>query len=204
MAIADVTTLVVAAVGVAGTMGAPWLSARSQRADARDQEDRERGAREDKRRNREFENRRKFYAALNRSARSYRSAIRNYAWAVWRGDHTEDDLGEVQRAREIYKEHYSEAQMVLPQPTLEVAEAVNSWLGHGYKLIRSLKDCADPQGEVDEVLTWLRGPLKATVAVLRQALREDLGAVETTIDHRERLASLDLSTLPQPAERVRM
>lgn len=84
MASTDLTTLVVAIAGVAGTMGSPWLSQRARRAELREQADRESRVREEDRIDRAFEHKRTLYANLNRAARIYRSTARDVAliWAV--------------------------------------------------------------------------------------------------------------------------
>lgn len=189
MSSADLVTLTVAVVGVGGTMGAPWLRERSRRAEARDQAERDREVRAEERFNESFDQRRDFYAALNSAARRYRSSMRDYVRARRSLGHREADLAVLERAREVFKENYAQAQMVLPQKTLTIAEAVNSSLGFGYRIVRVLAAKADDGGQGERVLSWLREPLSDAVSLLRDALREDLGVIDSIPDLEDRLAA---------------
>ena len=200
----DLTALVVAVVGVAGTMGAPWLSQRAHRWEAREQAERDERAREQERRDQAFEHRRELYAALNSTARAYRSTARDMALSLRRGEPVDrQELAGIDRARDAYREQYAQAQMVLPQRTLEVVEEANRCLGHGYESVRRLALVRDPQDAADPALAWLRGPASDAVLLLRQALREDLGVIEPIADLEQQLAKLEDQRTLRGAEAVR-
>ena len=183
----DFTALAVALVGVAGTMGAPWLTQRARHAESRDQAEREVRAREASWRDQLFEEKRALYAALNSVTRAYRSALRDCASMVPPSGSAEA----LELARTAYREQFAQAEMVLPQRPFEVAVVTNEHLGYSYKLILNLY-AADPVQAVDEVLTLVRGPVAEAVELLRLALREDLGVIERVDDLGAQLAALPI------------
>lgn len=205
MAGTDLMALVVAVVGVAGTMGAPWLSQRVHQGEAREQAERDEHAREWERRDRAFERRRDLYAALNSTARVYRSVTRDVALSLRRGESVvHGGLAGIDRAREAYRAQYAQAQMVLPQRALEVAEETIRCLGHGYELVRRLALASDPRQAAEPTLAWLRGLLSdAVLLLLRQALREDLGVIEPIYDLEDRLGKLADDRVVHGAEAAR-
>lgn len=184
---ADLTPLAVALVGVAGTMGAPWLTQRARRADARDQSERDERAREASRTDQLFEEKRALYAALNSVTRAYRSALRDCASV----EPSHGSLEALEQSRMAYREQFAQAEMVLPPRPFEVAVVVNEHLGYGYKLIIS-RFAGDPLEAVSEVLTLVRGPVAEAVELLRLALREDLGVVEPVADLEAQVAALPI------------
>lgn len=189
----DLTALAVAAVGVAGTMGAPWLTQRAHRAEARDQAKREERAREASRQDQLFEEKRALYAALNSASRTYRSALRDCAAAVWNSEPSEESYAAADRARTQYRELYAQAQMVLPQRPFGVAEVADDHLGYCYKLVLGLSSGAGARRDAERVFAWTSGPLVAAVSLLHLALREDLAVIERVTDLEAQLAALTIS-----------
>ena len=188
----DFTALAVAAVGVAGTMGAPWLSQRAHRADTQAQAEREERAREAARNDRLFEEKRSLYVALNSTARAYRSALRDCVLAVWHEGPTEASYTELEQARTNYREQFARAQMVLPQRPFQVVVRVNEHLGYGLKITLGLLVGADSRQAADDVLEWTRGPLLDAITLLNLALREDLAVIARVPDLEARLDALPL------------
>src|SRR5215472_5586990 len=97
-------TLVVAVLGVAGTLSSPLLSQRIA-ARAKEQEfDLQRRQRQEEReagrQQAEFEERRSMYARLNTAARRYQQALRAYVRAMADGAVTDKARAELADARE--------------------------------------------------------------------------------------------------------
>jgi hypothetical protein len=142
---ADFTTFVVAGVSVVGTLGGTFLTQRagfrnkqlelsSQQAEAVTQADAIRLA-----------ERRALYADLNATARAYRSGCYDCVQGLTVDDHgrraIEPDVGLVEGmrlARTAYRDVYARAQMVLAEPTLDVASEANACLGFGYAVVQRL------------------------------------------------------------------
>ena len=188
----DFTALAVALVGVAGTMGAPWLTQRARHAEARDQAVRDERAREASSRDQLFEKKRALYATLNTATRGYRSALRDCALELGSPQPSEESFTALDQARAAYREQYSQAEMVLPARPFEVAVIANEHLGYGYKRMMRLVVSTNRLQDADQVLAFVRGPLVVAVELLRLALREDLGVVEPTDDLEAQLAALPI------------
>ncbi|MFD7920055.1 hypothetical protein ACFV3R_12620 [Streptomyces sp. NPDC059740] len=192
----DVTTLAVALISVAGTLGGTLggavLSQRASRAEAREQNRRADRQREQERAEQVQQAKRDLYAQLNTTARAYRVAARDVVKAVERGE--SPDPGPLDVAKEAWAEQYSQAQMVLAKDVLDVASGLNSALGVGYAVVKHL--LADPGDAVAlrRAAAWFSGPLSDGVYLLRVTLRHDLGVeAEATFerDRLEMLAALD-------------
>ena len=191
VASADLTTLVVAVVGVAGTTAAPWLTQRARRAEARDQAENEARVREEERRDLAFERKRTLYVELNRVARIYRSSARDVALSYLRGEGVgQDKLDMLDRARNDFRMLQSEAQMALPSVALPVADEAGRCLALGYEQARRLAPESGMPQRPDLAIAYLTGPLSAAIRLLRQTLRADLGVAEPVSDLGERLDQL--------------
>ncbi len=191
MASTDLTTLAVAIVGVAGTMGSPWLSQWARRAELRDQADREARVREEDRIERAFERKRALYANLNRAARVYRSTARDVALNCLRGeDVAQDTLDAMDYARADFRLLQSEAQMVLPLEALPVTDETGRCLALGYEQVRLLAQKGGAPKDAGLVMAYLNGPLSAAIRLLRHIMRADLGVAELPTDLAERLDQL--------------
>ncbi|MFI9255519.1 hypothetical protein [Streptomyces sp. NPDC053069] len=188
MASADLTAVVVAAVGVAGTMGAPLLSQWSRRRELAEEGARAERQRQQDRDESNLQRKRDLYAALNSSARAYRTAAYDYILALKRGENA--DGSALESARGSYRDQYAQAQMVLPGRTLQVASEVNHCLSLGYKLVKQLPNPADSQDIWRQTETWFATPLAEAVWLLRHALREDLGVLDEFPDLPERVQQL--------------
>ncbi|MGV4983296.1 hypothetical protein ACVB8X_01895 [Streptomyces sp. NRAIS4] len=188
MASADLTAVVVAAVGVAGTMGAPLLAQWSRRRELAEEAERAESQRRQDRDERDLQRKRDLYAALNSSARAYRTAAFDYVLALKRGDSV--DGSALDAARSFYRDQYAQAQMVLPGRALQVASEVNRCLSLGYKLVKLLPNSAGSHEIWRQTETWFTTPLAEAVWLLRHALREDLGVLDEFPDLPERVEQL--------------
>ncbi|RZF02074.1 hypothetical protein [Streptomyces sp. SCA2-2] len=175
----DWSTLTVALIGVAGTLGGTLGGAAlSQRAN------REQNLRADRQRERERQEqavqaKRDLYAQLNSTARAYRVAARDIVEAAHRGESL--DPAALEAAKEAWADQYSQAQMTLSRDVLEIASALNRALGVGYSVVKTLPDGPGPDGAYQRAREWFSGALSDGVYLLRFALRHDL-RVETDPD----------------------
>ena len=173
MDVSGAGALIVALVGVVGTLLSALLTQRAaERSWRREQERAERA----QARTREAEERRTCYVALNTASRQYLAALTDQLHALIR---TEDPRAVRQRlteARDLHRDVYAEAQMRLPDPVLALAGEVTHALGTLYGRLRRLDDGVPrpgdsldaAQGEIDALWERLRE--------LRRGMRADLGA----------------------------
>jgi hypothetical protein len=192
----DVTGLVVAVVGIAGTLGATvvtqYATTRDKRLDAANQRD----ARAEERGESTRAAKQTTYAELNAAARDFRSVGHDYLVDKLAGAETED-LKQLEIAREKYRNVYAHAQMVLPDRALEVASEVNECLGYSYRAVHDIVSGFGRSITIEDLHQWYDKPLSDATRLLRRVLREDLGVAEpgTDIDsvlRRLRKTRLDL------------
>jgi len=182
---ADVTTVAVAVLGVAGTLSSPLLAQRIA-ARAKQQEfDQQRQQRLEERgeahQRAALEERRSIYANLNTAARQYTRALRAYLRMISNNAITDDGRTELARARQTYGDVFSDAQMILPDKVMDAATAVNESLGAAYGMVRQL-DETEPRPRsgssalaVETAQEFCRVTLYGVIADMRQLMREDLG-----------------------------
>ncbi|MFK0279869.1 hypothetical protein ACIQVL_05250 [Streptomyces sp. NPDC090499] len=173
----DVTTLAVALISVAGTLGGTLggavLSQRASRAEAAEQNRRADREREHERDERTLQAKRDLYARLNTTARAYRVAARDAVLASERGESV--DPAVLDAAKEAWADQYSQAQMALAKSVLEVASTLNRSLGVGYTVVKQLPGSRDLDEVYQRAKEWFSGPLSDGVYLLRVTLRHDLG-----------------------------
>jgi hypothetical protein len=183
---AYLTTVLVAILGVIGTLSSPLLGQRIA-ARAKQQEfDLQRQLRLEERadaRQREtFEERRTMYARLNTAARRYTQQLRTYLRMLQEDVLSADERDRLEEVRQTYRDLYSDAQMILPDMVLKVAASVNTNLGDAYGMIKRL-EAARPAAEtpdgaadtVERARELCNVTLYDLIDSLRQLMREDLG-----------------------------
>jgi type II secretory pathway pseudopilin PulG len=188
MANADVTTVLIAVLGVAGTLSSPLLGqrtaarARQQESDLKRQELRE--EREYARQGQTLQELRSMYAALNTAARQYTQELRAYLRMIVAEGVTDGDGGrtDLAKARKKYRDLYSDAQMILPDKVLFAAALVNDGLGNAYGMVKRLEfgesrvgSVEDPGDTIESVQEYCSVALYNLIIDLRQLMREDLG-----------------------------
>lgn len=196
----DYVAVVVAVVGVMGTLGGTVLTQRTslrdkrleieaRRDDAETARQLANDERADQYKREHLAERTKLYADLNSAARTYRSRCQDHAINLSRAENTpaehQQNLPEtIEQARAAYRDLYARAQMILDDRTLQVASTVNLCLSHSYSSLRrsvdALRGLPEPTPEQRNTLTehvrdWLQGPASDAVWLLRHALREELG-----------------------------
>ncbi|MEU6238253.1 hypothetical protein [Kitasatospora sp. NPDC047058] len=176
------TALLVAVVGVVGTLASALLTQR--RGDAARREERELGERRElaerhaQQRSADLAERRASYTTLNTAARDYLTALNDHAHAL-RLAPAGADAGEtataLEHARAAYRRRYAEAQMVVPDGVLVEVSLANRRLSALYGCLKRITNGTPAQSEdldavaaaVDEAWTRLR--------LLRHTMRRDLG-----------------------------
>ncbi|KPC78932.1 hypothetical protein [Streptomyces sp. NRRL S-4] len=183
--------LLIAIVGVGGTLGAALLT--QNRADrtkrmelqaAAEQRREERGHAEAllqaeqarQWQSESLERRRACYIALNTASRQYLTEMTNYLYAV-QGSHDVDTaLKNLEASRLTFRDSYAEAQMVLPDAVLRGAGSVKGRLNSAYGTLR--KYGGEPTAYTVE-LAGMEAELHESVwpylGELKQSMRADLG-----------------------------
>lgn len=172
-------SLVIAALGVAGTPASGLLT---QRAAARARmaelahDLRARQAEEERAREQALlDRRRACYMALNMADRQFHSTLLIHADAVRNGVDLERARGSAEAARDAMREEWAEAQLVLPDALLPLAAEVNGVLWKVYELLHRVERGTPAPGESADAATDLLLAAKRDLFALREAMRADLG-----------------------------
>lgn len=183
--------LLVAVVGVAGTLGAALLTqnradrtkrmeleaAARQRREERDHAGDLLKAEQAVQRQREgLERRRTCYIKLNIASRLYVTEMTNYLHALRSGQDVDVALSSLEAARLAHRESYAESQMISPDVVLRPSGAAKSALNAAYGKLRTYG--AAPATYAEE-LANLERVFQADVwpylGALRKTMRDDLG-----------------------------
>lgn len=171
--------LLIAVIGVLGTLLAPILnnlvSDRSKRKEfERSRTERlEQAEREETRATRlEL---RQCYVAFNTAARDYHRALRSWSYAVDNSAEEPADATEVPRMRQTFQTAYAEAQMIVSAPVLAVAQRVSSQLADAYSILKHMEDGShDPVTDTTELARHILNGAWPLLTELRVAMRADL------------------------------
>ncbi|MFJ3303281.1 hypothetical protein ACIPSA_09190 [Streptomyces sp. NPDC086549] len=163
-----ITAMITAVVGVLGTLFAPVLSHRlGARQRAEDAELAER--------RRRFEERRAAYTAMNRASRQFHTLLKDALHRIRDGVYTDQDRDQLEEARREYRDHYAEAQMVVPERILEASRAVNRVLADIDAVVKRLDRGLAQEGEsAGQALSDLKGA-EPLLTAMRRLMRDDLG-----------------------------
>ncbi|MFD5058848.1 MULTISPECIES: hypothetical protein [unclassified Streptomyces] len=183
--------LLIAMVGVSGTLGAALLT--QNRADrtkrmelqaAAEQRLEERGHAEAllqaeqarQWQSESLERRRACYITLNAASRQYLTEMTNYLYAVQGNQDVDTALKNLEASRLAYRDSYAESQMVLPDEVLRAAGSAKGRLNSAYGTLR--KYGGAPTTYAAELAT-LEAELHESVwpylGALKQSMRADLG-----------------------------
>ncbi|MGW5636768.1 hypothetical protein [Streptomyces sp. NPDC003832] len=168
----DLSAVIIAVAGVAGTLGGSLLTQRgSERARRREIElVREH---EELRENRSL--RRTCYAELNRDARQFTTALNRHLHVMRERGTEEADRDALDEAKNAHRDRYSEAQMVAPEDVLTTASAVNRALTAVYGQVMRLDRGAPGPGETLESAARAQHEIWDVLRTMRSAMRRDLG-----------------------------
>ncbi|MGW3101646.1 hypothetical protein [Streptomyces sp. NPDC001100] len=187
--------LLVALVGVVGTLSAALVTQvradrvkrleidtlRGQHAEDRAHEERMRALevadaheqRDEARRAEERARLRACYVAFNAAARQYQTTQINVLHVLRTGTDVNDCVMAMEEARTVFRVSYAEAQMLLPDPVLDAASVVSRRLNEHYgALKKALADAprapAPPECEQRIQSAWVM------LSALRRTMRRDL------------------------------
>ncbi|MFG2680943.1 hypothetical protein [Streptomyces sp. NPDC048392] len=176
--------LIAAVVGVCGTLCATWLTQRgaerSRDAERRDAEHQRRMEDEAREKERVYELRRANYIALNQAARRYFGALTDEFHRL-SPDRDGDDRGPVEElanledVRGAYRACYAEAQMVVPEPVLATASAVNRELNQAYGMLKRLHAGTPREEDGPRRIRSRLDAARSLLQDLRGDMRFDLG-----------------------------
>jgi hypothetical protein len=122
---ANLTTVLVAILAVLGTLSSPLLGqriaarAKQQEFDLQRQERLE--TRADAQQREAFEERRAMYARLNTAARQYTQELRDYLRMLRDNVPMAGGQDRLEKARQAYRDLYSDAQMIFPDTVLKAS-----------------------------------------------------------------------------------
>jgi hypothetical protein len=175
---ADSSAILIAAVGVLGTLASPIvsqrLSARARRDEFEMQKSERLEARQREQQQLALANKRSCYIALMANARRYRVEMMNYLYTVKTGTVDNDTRNELEAARRAYIMTSAEAQMTASLRVLAMIEAFNSGLYKGYRATKRLEDGEpEPDGSFEETESFLTR-LWDQWNDMREAMRQDL------------------------------
>lgn len=171
--------ILVAIVGVAGTLFSPlvssWVLTRNKRQEfeLNRQEKKEERDRTDQ--HNSVIERRDCYIAFNMAAREYHGALRAKSHAIDRAESSGDSEKALNMTRRGYRLRYAEAQMIIPDGVLELASQINGMLADAYGMIRRIEENAEEDGETPDTVRAILDEAWVPLRLLRAEMRADLG-----------------------------
>lgn len=176
-----IVSLIVAIVGVSGTLASALLTQRSsQRARLAELEHTERVRRveqEEAEEQRRTERLRDCYVRLNANDRNYRDALLAYAYALKAGSPGEAESAEVATARRAQRDTRAEAQMIVSDQVLNAEGEVNRELTRAYSRLKRIEHESDASArapQLDEVISLL-DRIISMMSRVRVIMRRELG-----------------------------
>ncbi|MFQ6197231.1 hypothetical protein [Streptomyces sp. NPDC000405] len=174
--------LLIALIGVCGTLAATWLTQRSaDRVKQRELEHAEwlrRSDHDERTREAALSARRASYVALNTTARQYLTALSDRLHRLRLESLPEGGADEVEECRTAYRESYAEAQMIVPDTVLTVARRSNAALSHVYGLLKRIQNGTVREGDSLESARARIDDARNLLRELREVMRTDLGVTE--------------------------
>ncbi|MGW2840489.1 hypothetical protein ACWCWD_22195 [Streptomyces sp. NPDC001493] len=173
-----VVALLVAVVGVLGTLLAPvttaWVSARTRRQEFEFQQSADKVNRQVEDAKENVERRRTIYVALNSVARRYRLQMMDELRAIQAGTLLESD-DPTEGVRAEFQSTYAEAQMLVPDSVLGPSRAVRVALAEARKMMDALRGGSSytPEDWQEAHAFLLR--LWDVMGEMLVAMRQDLG-----------------------------
>jgi hypothetical protein len=171
----ELSAVIIAVAGVAGTLGGSLLT---QRASARAKR-LEIGlvhGHEELRENLSL--RRSCYVELNREARQFTTALNRHLHVLRERGAQDANRNALDEAKDAHRDRYSEAQMVAPAEVLRRARAVNQALSEVYDQVKRLERGAPEPGETIETAARAQYEVWESLRAMRTAMRHDLGVAD--------------------------
>jgi hypothetical protein len=182
---AAVISLLVALVGVSGTLSATFVSQRaalkSKQLESADRSRERAEERAEAERRSMLEEKRVVYVELNASA--HQLWIVAHDCIVDRNRGHDVDVAELDSARTKFLELRARGQMILPDRGLKVVDEIYNSFGPAYRVARRRWVEVNEDAEAyEKFYSWVRGSLREAVTLLQDVLRDDLGVVPYTGD----------------------
>jgi hypothetical protein len=178
----SVDAVLIAVIGVCGTLGATWLTQKhADHTKERELDHAERQRRadyEDRAREAALNTRRAAYVALNMQSRQYLTAMRNHVHALKLAPGSTSGMDEVEERRADYRNCYAEAQMIASDAVLATAREANGALNQMYGVLKRLENGTAMEGESAESARALIDGTRELLHELRLLMRSDLGVSE--------------------------
>ncbi|MFD9725500.1 hypothetical protein [Streptomyces sp. NPDC059072] len=168
----EIGSVVIAVVGVAGTLGGAILTQRGSERVKRREIELLRGHEEVRE---HLLLRRTCYVELNRDARQFTTALNKHLHVMRERTVEDADRVALDEARDAQRDRYSEAQMIAPAEVLALAREVNSALSQLYGQVKRLERGEPEAGETMESAARAQSRVWVHLGTMRHAMREDLG-----------------------------
>ncbi|MFB6856742.1 hypothetical protein [Streptomyces sp. NPDC056341] len=168
----DLSSVIIAVAGVAGTLGGSLLTQRgSERAKRREIElIRDHDEIREKR-----SLRRTCYVELNRDARQFTTALNRHLHVMRERGVGDADSDALDEAKDAHRDRYSEAQMIAPEEVLMRASVVNQALNKVYGQVKRLERGDPEPGETMETAAQAQYEVWDLLRTMRTTMRHDLG-----------------------------
>lgn len=177
-------SLIIAVVGVSGTLASAVLTQRSSLRARREElahtERVRRAEQEDADEKRRTERLRDCYVRLNANDRNYRDALLAYAYALKAGSPGEAESAEVATARRAQRDARAEAQMVVSDQVLDAEGEVNRQLTRAYSSLKQIEredDAGVRANQLDEAIERL-DRIISMMSRVRVLMRRELGITD--------------------------
>ncbi|MFJ7342759.1 hypothetical protein ACIQU3_21000 [Streptomyces sp. NPDC101110] len=168
----DLSAVIIAVAGVAGTLGGSLLTQRAaERARHRELE-----LVRDQEEVREYLLlRRTCYAELNRDARQFTTALNRHLHLLREDGVEEADKDALEEAKRAHRDRYSAAQMIAPDDVLACAGTVNQALNRVYGQVKRLERGEPEPGETMADAFHAQTEIWDMLRDMRTMMRRDLG-----------------------------
>ncbi|SED99877.1 hypothetical protein SAMN05428954_1543 [Streptomyces sp. 2112.3] len=175
----SISEIVVAVMGIGGTLSSALLTQRSaNRLRLRELEDASRQRIEDREhatRESRIEARRVCYASLNAAALDYLTVLSNFSYALEAGNVTDEIRSEIDQARRDHRARHADAQMTLSNAVMAAADKMSKTAGQVYGVLKRLDSGnAYPEESIEAARASIR-EFWDHLWVMRREMREDVG-----------------------------
>ncbi|WP_406860713.1 hypothetical protein ABZO31_09745 [Streptomyces sp. HUAS MG47] len=167
--------MVIAIVGVAGTLGAAVLTQRGADRTKRRELELTRAFQE-AREQREL--RRRCYSELHRDSRQFATALSTHLFVVRDRTTSDADIRALEDAKDLHRNCWSETLMVAPDSVIEPAGIVNTALTRVYAQVKRIEQGRPKPGETEVSAAEAQRALWPLIKTMREAMRRDLGITE--------------------------
>ncbi|WP_246234611.1 hypothetical protein [Streptomyces boluensis] len=175
----DIGVVLVAMMGVAGTLGGALLTQRgAERAKRRELEMTQ--TIQEARENREL--RRRCYSELHRDARQFATALSRHLYVLRDGPPGEEDIRVLEDSKATYRDRWSEALMIAPDSVISPARELNGRLTRVHGQVKRLEQGNARPGETLRSAAESQHGLWSPIGAMREAMRRDLGVSEGSED----------------------